>query len=442
MQPSSFLDTGLCTNHECRNYQTAFSLSDFPRCPLCNEPARLLDELSPTILQVGGSIYEKYFGDKITSLLGKYHDLMIPLSENIGMTSLVHNPRISEWTHIENLYLKDERSNPSGSFKERGSWTAVALHLAQLFKKNEDVKELTIGTVSTGNMAISTAWMVNRIAQEHPEFKIKSFILVDENVAPKKRELIEKAAGKNGITIFMVKGNYALIHDIVYKTCHELRQKGRHIFAELTDDVFRITGYATLFTEIIDQMKENGKVPDYVIVPVASGGLFRVGIWAFEKLKEQGIIDKIPHLVLVQEKGADPIVRAFENNEKTSEPIVMGDQLVAQAIDVSNSRSGTESLRILQEGYHLCLSVTADEITESQSILGQNNFFVEAAGAVATAAAKKLYEKGIVKGSYTVVSILSGAEPSTRVIYQLPLYDNKIVHCQISELSENLTKSL
>src|SRR5215470_3104131 len=48
-----------------------------------------------------------------------------PVSLGEGMTPLVHAKRLGASMGLENLYVKDEGLNPTGSFKARGMTTAV-----------------------------------------------------------------------------------------------------------------------------------------------------------------------------------------------------------------------------------------------------------------------------------------------------------------------------
>lgn len=402
---NNFIFEAFCTNPECLHFRERFSLENFSRCPLCGEPGDLQDMPLQSLQQ-----------------------------EGIGNTKLRTNEHISNWADLSQLYLKDETSNPTGSFKERGSLTAISLHKEQLKARGKKADDLIIGTVSTGNMAISTAWMAR-------QQKLRGFVIVHESIKKAKLDVIQKAIGQADVTLFLVKGNYALFHDQVYKVCQNMRKEGTSVFAELTDDIFRIYGYSTLFTEMVQQLSAQNKKIDFVVIPVASGGLFRVAVWTFESLKKQGFIDYLPQVVLVQEQGADPIVQAFENNQSVSSPIQMKENLVAQAIDVSNSRSGTASLRILRKGYHLCTSVDAVEIIEAQHVLEKEQIYVEEAGAVSLSATKKLRKENIIKQGDTVVVILSGAQVEKRKLYQEKIFTPKIIQCTIEQLDGHLLQT-
>src|SRR5690606_39605207 len=71
------------------------------------------------------------------------------LSLGEGNTPLLHLETIGERIGLPRLFVKVEGTNPTGSFKDRGSVAGVQRARALGFR--------AVGTVSTGNMASSMA---------------------------------------------------------------------------------------------------------------------------------------------------------------------------------------------------------------------------------------------------------------------------------------------
>ncbi len=424
----SILNFGTCSNSNCKIYLSSFLTEKTTRCPICDEPSELPFSLSPTINKTHSkNIFRRYFPKEIINL---YKD-QLKSGENIGNTPLSTNKNISTWVEVENLHFKQEYKNPSGSFKDRGSWMAVALIKARLKKEKID-NNFILGTVSTGNMAISTAFIINQI-NNLDNFRIKSFVVVCKTTPHKKIEAVSKAAGKSGTIMFVVGGEYSKFHKQIYEVTKSLRESGTSIFAELTDDIFRISGYATLFAEIIEQAKES--TPDFIVLPIGSGALFRVAVWALESLFIKGFIKKIPRLVLVQEKGGDPITYALENNLPTVEVIPVRKGVVADAIAVANSRSGNPVLRALRKGHHIGISVSSNQILEAQNVLNENGYFVEEASCAPLAAVKKLRQTGKISSTDNVVCVLTGGDIKKRDLGVISS-NTKIINCKFPELKE------
>ncbi len=426
----SFLNYGLCSNKACQLYMSPFYSEQ--RCPICNEPSIIPSQLAPIINKNStGNIYKRYFKDYVVETIDKND--FLELSNGIGNTDMILNKNLQKWTGVNNLYLKEEYSNQSGSFKDRGTFMAIAL----LEKKN-NYNPFILGTVSTGNMAISTAYMVNYINIETGS-KLKSFVVIDKDTRDEKIMEIEKAAGKTGTTIFIVDGKYYKLHKEVYKACLRLREGKVSAYAQLTDDIFRISGYATLFGEIVEQVN----TPDIIILPVASGALFRVAVFALESLYKNKYIKKIPHVVLVQEQGADPIVQSFQNNLSNISNIEnlvikknnFQNRLIASGIDVSFSHSGLPTLDILKENYHKCISVTSNEIKCAYDELNKEGIFAEEASAAALAAVLRLRKDSYIKGNMEVVCVLTGGNINKRQIKDSG-NNSKRVFCNIKDLQE------
>src|ERR1700694_91207 len=66
-----------------------------------------------------------------------------------GGTHLYHRPQLAEWVGIDQLYLKHEGENPTGSFKDRGM--TVAMTKAVMLNSS------AVGCASTGNTSASLA---------------------------------------------------------------------------------------------------------------------------------------------------------------------------------------------------------------------------------------------------------------------------------------------
>src|SRR6266516_4505430 len=89
------------------------------------------------------------------TLLERYRELLarpnesLPLSLGEGSTPLVHARRLGEELGLDELYLKFEGTNPTGSFKDRGMVLAVTRAL------EEGVRAVVCA--SPGNTAASAA---------------------------------------------------------------------------------------------------------------------------------------------------------------------------------------------------------------------------------------------------------------------------------------------
>ena len=408
-----------CSIKACKNHTLGYFYHISSRCPLCDAPADM-----PKIIKTQSNcnnVFSKYLSTiaDLNTLPEKYSSI----AKNIGNTPIFRSSNIERFTNVHTVYLKSELENSSGSFKDRGTFTAVAGHA----KKNGS--DLIIGTVSTGNMAISTIDIVTKLG-------IPNFVVINSDIEKKKLEILKKMSGRN-TNIFAVEGDYSQFHEIVYQALGELRAKGIPIFAELTDDFFRTVGYSTISAEIIDQFEY---IPDNVVVCGASGALFLALIWYFEKAFEKKLIQKLPRVHLIQELGGDPIAHSYRNHKHQYMPLAkMEKGLVASAIDVTNSRSGGTVLQNINEsnGRNSVIAVSSKEIIKASKLLTSLKIEAQVSSASVVAGLKKLQEANIVKADESALLILTGKKEEKRTLKESK-QNPKLIHCTQNNLQTTI----
>ena len=136
--------------------------------------------------------------------------------------------------------------NPTGSFKDRGS--VVAIHVARALGFE------TVGTISTGNMAGSTAAYAAKAG-------LRSVIFVKDDT-PREKIL---AAGIHGANVIKVRGDYASL----FVKSFEIGRVLSFYFINSVDP-YRIEGYKVTSYEIFEQL--GGKAPITFSSPSAREG--------------------------------------------------------------------------------------------------------------------------------------------------------------------------
>lgn len=188
--------------------------------------------------------------------------------------------------YSENVYLKDESVNPTGSFKDRGMenfMNEILMH-----KKRE------VAVVSCGSGAIS-------IIHYAKEYGIKSIVFVHSGVDDFSLQQI-----KNADEVF-----YSDTFVKSYEDFMEYSLEQKEVFwGFLNTNVSYMLGLRSMAYEIIRDMKE---VPDTVIIPCGSGMNIIAQNLAFREMYNAGIISKIPKIGVVEIIGGNPIKQGFEN---------------------------------------------------------------------------------------------------------------------------------
>ena len=215
-----------------------------------------------------------------------------------GMSPLLHAPRLGRELGLENLWIKDESQMPTGSFKSRGLAMAVSR------AKELGVERLAIPTA--GNAGGALAAYAARAGLEAYVFLPSDTPAVNVGEA----QLF-------GAKVFYVDG---LITD-----CAAIVGAGKETMGwfdlSTLKEPYRIEGKKTMGLELAEQL--DWSLPDSIFYPTG-GGTGLIGMWkAFAELEAIGWLDdpKRPRMYACQSSGCDPIVRAFDADERFADPV-------------------------------------------------------------------------------------------------------------------------
>jgi threonine synthase len=369
------LETFVC--HFCGPVRPA-SIAD-PFCPSCGSPLLAASARAGRLFRLDRSIAVDVFRDYLPL---RSVDPDLTLGE--GDTPLIELGRIAARFSIPGrLWAKNEAANPTASFKDRGS--VVAVH------KAVELGFRTIGTISTGNMAGSTAAYAAKAG-------LKSVIFVKEDTGLDK----VLAAGVYGPRIVKVRGDYGAL----FRKSFEIGRRRRIYFMNSVDP-YRIEGYKVTGFEIFLQL--GSKTPDYVLVPVSAGGHLIGLMKAFIDLKADGLIRKIPTFVGVQASGCAPIARAFSRGS-ASVSRFPNPRTIAHAISNPTPPGGNIALRMIRDNGGLFLAVSDSAIKRAHRILAEDaGLFVDPASATVVAALGPLSKARKLRPRDRIVLVITGS---------------------------------
>jgi threonine synthase len=346
----------------------------------------------------------------------RYWDLL-PLRdpENIltmgeGGTPLLPAHNLGMMLGRPNIYVKDERQGPTGSFKDRQASLAIS------FMKERDITEAVVA--STGNVAISYS-AYSALAG------IKLWAFLTSSVpADKMREV-----ALYGSEVIKVTGTY----DQTKKVAADFAEhKGLHLDRGLKSFAAK-ESMKTVAFEIAEQLGaafEAGcstrpvwlqeaadaepappvfRAPDWYIQAV-SGGLGPVGVWkGFTELYEMGLIDRLPKLACIQVEGCAPMVHSFHKGLEEAEPVTNPQTLITTVATGYPGLAYTYLRRvILDHGGHFEM-VSDDEAFRAMHIMAKmDGMSMEPASGMAFAGLFKMVSAGLIQPEDVVVVNCSG----------------------------------
>jgi threonine synthase len=299
-----------------------------------------------------------------------------------GGTFLHKCDRLAKHLGLRTLFLKDETTNPTGSFIDRG--TAVEVTVA----KERGFESLCCG--STGNLAASLVAYAARAGIES-----NVFIAQTGNVD----------TGKF-YQILAYGANVQVVKDREMALARADAERDHSYVVSAYSSIF-LEGVKTTVFEICEQLMWDA--PEWIIVPMGNGGHLSL-IWkGLRELQEIGILDDIEtRIVGVQSASCAPIVDAFMNGLETIIPIPSA-ATIALDIGVGNPSCGHTALRAIRESNGLALSVSdKDTLNAVSSIAKLEGVFVEPASATPVAALRQLLRANEIDPSDSIVCIVTG----------------------------------
>lgn len=369
-------------------------------CSLCQ---RVFDaDQVHNLCECGGPLLARYDLDRIgrawsrgevrngPNTMWRYAPVLSPESTYIitlgeGMTPLIRSRRLGARLGAEQLWIKDEGLNPTGSFKARGLSCAVSMAVELGIRK--------LAIPSAGNAA-------SALAAYAAAAGLESHIFMPRDV-PQANYIECKAFGAE---VTLVDG---LISDCAKRVAEGAAQEGWFDISTLKEP-YRIEGKKTMGYEVAEQM--DWELPDAIFYPTG-GGVGMIGMWkAFEEMEAMGWIgSRRPKMIAVQAEGCRPVVRAFEQGEPRSRfwerahtvaaglrvPKPLGDFLILDAVRASGGTA---------------IAVSDEEVLDAGLALArEEGMFAAPEGAACVAALGKLLESGFLQPRERIVIYNTGS---------------------------------
>ncbi len=303
-----------------------------------------------------------------------------------GDTPLLHLPHVEKELGITNLYLKDESSNPTGSFKARGLSAAISK------AKELGVEKVIIPTA--GNAGGAMAAYAARAG-------LQAYIFMPKDTP---HANIEESRIV-GAHVELVDG---LISDAAKLAGEKARAEGWFDVSTFKEP-YRVEGKKVMGYELAESF--SWELPDVIIYPTG-GGTGLVGMWkAFAELEAMGWLEntKRPRMVSVQAAGCAPVVKAFEAKALFSD-FWTNAYTIASGLRVPKSFADHLILEDIYDSNGSAVAVSDEAILESQKELARlEGIFAAPEGAATLAALQQLIEKKWVNPGERIVLFNTGS---------------------------------
>lgn len=343
-------------------------------------------------------IRKKYQPEDITSRSDYSHWRYLPLMpindpggegtplRSAGWTPLYSPAGLRNKLKLQDLWIKDEGRNPTGSFKDRASAVVVA--------KAREIQAEVVVTASTGNAGAALAGMSAAVGQKAVIFAPKT--------APQAKiaQLLVY-----GAQVILVDGNYDAAFDLTIEAAREFDWYCRNTGY----NPYTAEGKKTCAFEIWEQIcltqPEDSK-PLCIFVSVGDGNIISGLHKGFKDLVTLGWLNQIPRIFGVQSEKSAAIAKAFFASTETITPVSAA--TLADSISVDLPRDGVRAVRAARDTSGAYLTIRDEEIIQGIAELGKYGIFAEPAGAAAYMGLVKAASRGMVDETDPVVVVNTG----------------------------------
>ncbi|MDR2201942.1 MAG: threonine ammonia-lyase [Clostridiales bacterium] len=301
------------------------------------------------------------------------------LANAVHHTQMPHSKTFSALCGND-IYLKSEHQQRTGSFKVRGAYNKIA-------KLAADKKPDAVVASSAGNHAQGVAFAA-------AERGIESFI-----VMPTGTPIAKITATRDYGANVVLSGD---CYDDAYNKAREIEKEKNAAFIHPFDDEDVIAGQGTVALEMLEDCPDL----DVVIVPAGGGGLLAGAAFAIKNINP-----KIK-VIGVQAARANAIVRSFE-----AKKLIRTDNIFTIADGIAVKNPGEITMKYISRYVDAMMTVTDEEIASCIiHLIERTKQIVEPAGAASLALA---LSGSLVEKNKKIGCLLSGGNIDVGFIHKI-----------------------
>ncbi|HOJ49513.1 MAG TPA: threonine synthase [Spirochaetota bacterium] len=322
-----------------------------------------------------------------------------------GYNPLTPIPAIANELGLSNLWIKHCGNTHTGSFKDLGMTVLVSMVNQMIHKDKKNIKAIACASTGDTSAALSSygsyAGIPTIVFLPHNKISIA--------------QLVQPIS--NGSIVLALETDF----DGCMKVVQEVT-KDNTIYLANSMNSLRIEGQKVVGIETIEQLDYN--VPDYFIIPGGNLGNVSALGNGILMMKELGLINKVPRIVLAQAENANPLYLSYKKDFKEFKP-VQAKKTLASAIQIGNPVSRDKAIKTLKVFNGIVEQASEQELADASAKYDRYGMFTCPHTGVALAVMEKLVKDGrIEKGSSVVViSTAHGLKfANTKALY----HENKL----------------
>ena len=376
------LDLGTARQLVCRECGFSTSLAAEFACAECFGPLEVgydFEPVSQSEIESGPPSIWRY-----RKLLPVPDDVDEHPNTQPGLTRLIRADRLAKALGLRRVWVKDDTGNPTHSFKDRV--VAVALAAAR------QLGFRVLACQSTGNLA-------NAVAAAAARAGWQSVVLIPSSL---ERAKVLTTAVYDGALV-AVDGTYDDVNRLATELAAEYEDWA---FVNVNVRPYYAEGSKTLGYEVAEQL--GWRLPEQVVVPIASGSQLTKVDKGFRELIELGLVQPAPYRVFgAQATGCSPVSAAFKNGRDVVVPV--RPDTIARSLAIGAPADGPYALDVVRRTGGAIEDVSDAEVVEGIRVLARTEgVFAETAGGVTVACTKKLVEQGHLDPDAETVLFITG----------------------------------
>lgn len=331
-----------------------------------------------------------------------------------GNTPLLPMKRLGTQLGFDNLYVKDESKNPTGSHKDRMCALIVSKALAD--------KAPGITVSSTGNQGMAAAAYASAAG-------LPCIIFTTPNVSDTMKTAMQIYGAK--LFVLPTMEDRSILMERCVKDYGFVPASGL-ASPPIGSSCYGVDGYKSISFEVFEQM--NNSVPDWMVVPISYGDAMYGMYKGMRDLREMGYIEKIPRFAAAEVYGA-----AKESLKQSAEYPVSVPGKPSIQTSIATPYVTYQTVNALRDSNGVAETCADGEALEMQKLLARTEgIYAETASVASLVAAKKMLESGVIKREEKVVVVITSIGVKDPVASRRALPETPCITASLDELKAAL----